>query len=257
MNNYNVWVKNQHDFYMLSLLPEDDLLKIIEAYDNGKDAVFINGIERILTGLKEIKVFSYDEPVETWPEFINSQEARKYYLHSRSNHVFVGPLGLALKGSDLTKKYFNNDYGWKEKPESENIFMLKKHYIHLDRISALKELKSANYDFKKLVRICEEINLAYNLDSIYAVGQLLRALIDHVAPIFGYNTFKEVANNYSGQQSFKKGMQSLENSMRNIADSFLHTPIRGKEVLPTANQVEFMGPIDQLLAEIIRLTNVP
>lgn len=81
--------------------------------------------------------------------------------------------------------------------------MLKKHYINYERIDQLKELKSLDFDFKKLIRICEEINIAHNLDCFYAVGNLLRSMLDHVAPILGHSTFKEVANNYAGSKSFK------------------------------------------------------
>jgi hypothetical protein len=71
----------------------------------------------------------------------------------------------------------------------------------------------------------------------------------------GHKTFKEVANNYSGNKSFKDAMQNLENFLRKISDGFLHLTIRKSEVLPTVNQVEFIAPFDLLLSEIIRVTN--
>lgn len=255
MNYYNIYIENFNDTYTLLKTPEDDLQKIVEAYDNGADSVFINGIKQVLTGLKEIRVFTFDAPWETLNEFINSEEARKHHIFSRvTGYIAQGVPALESKGTDLTKQYFNKDFGWKKKHESDNIFMLKKHYISLERIEQLQGLTSSNFDFKKLVRICEEINICYNLDCFYAVGNLLRSLIDHVAPVLGHNTFKEVANNYSGSKSFKEAIQHLENSMRKISDSYLHLPIRKSEVLPTTNQIDFMAPTDLLLAEIIRVT---
>ena len=82
---------------------------------------------------------------------------------------------------------------------------------------------------------------------------ILRAIIDHVPPIFGVNTFQEVGNNYKGTKSFKKGMDRLNNSLRNIADSHLHIQIRNKEDLPTFNQVNFVADLDLLLSEIVRV----
>ena len=133
--------------------------------------------------------------------------------------------------------------------------ILEKNYINSIRIEQIKVLKNDKYDFKKMVRICEEINICYNLGCTYAVGNLLRTLIDHISPIFGHKSIAEVVNNYSKKGSFKEAMQHLENSLRNISNLFLHTPIKKNEVLPTENQVEFMAPIDLLLAEIIVIIN--
>ena len=82
---------------------------------------------------------------------------------------------------------------------------------------------------------------------------LTRALLDHIPPIFGVNTFAEVANSYKSSRSFKESMLHLNNSCRKIADAHLHVPIRKKEVLPSKTQVNFTNDVDVLLAEIVRL----
>ena len=55
--------------------------------------------------------------------------------------------------------------------------------------------------------------------------------LDHIPPLFGFNSFNEVANNYGGK-SFRGNMQHLQNSLRNIADNHLHSHIRKNEILP-------------------------
>jgi hypothetical protein len=85
-----------------------------------------------------------------------------------------------------------------------------------------------------------------------STAMLIRAIIDHVPPIFEKNSFTEVVNNYGGK-SFKDSMKNLENSSRKIADAYLHTQIRNKEVLPNSNQVDFSNDLDVLLAEIFRI----
>ncbi len=82
---------------------------------------------------------------------------------------------------------------------------------------------------------------------------LVRAIVDHVPPIFGQKSFKEVANNYQGSSSFKKSMLHLDQSLRNVADAHLHTHIRQRESLPSQTQVYFAQDLDVLLAEILRL----
>lgn len=126
-------------------------------------------------------------------------------------------------------------------------------YINNDRLAELKGVSSSQFDLAKLVRICEELNNSLKTESLIAVGLLVRALIDHVPPLFGCRTFKEVCGNYNGGKSFKKSVENLERSSRNIADRLIHGVIRKKESLPTITQVDFSNDIDVLLEEIVRI----
>ena len=65
---------------------------------------------------------------------------------------------------------------------------------------------------------------------------LVRAIIDHVPPVFGKKNFNEVANQYGGK-SFKEMMQHLQLSLRALADECLHAQIRSSESLPTETQI--------------------
>ena len=126
-------------------------------------------------------------------------------------------------------------------------------FIDPNRVEELKALHSTKFDFSKLIRLCEELNAAFASGSYFAVAILGRALVDHVPSIFGQRTFGEVANNYAGAKSFKGSMQTLDRSLRNIADQHLHSPIRSSETLPNARQVDFGNDLDVLLSEIVRL----
>ena len=86
-----------------------------------------------------------------------------------------------------------------------------------------------------------------------ATAMLLRTILNHVPPVLGFGTFKEVANNYGGGKSFGASMQNLERSLRNIADMHLHSPIRPQEDVPSATQVDFSADLDVLLGEVIRV----
>jgi hypothetical protein len=125
-------------------------------------------------------------------------------------------------------------------------------YVESGRIDELKALDGSKFDLTKLVRLCEELNTCYANESYLAVTMLTRAVLDHVPPIFGYKTFAEVANNFGGK-SLRKSLQNLQNSSRNISDTYLHLPIRNKESLPNRTQVDSSNDIDVLLAEIIRI----
>lgn len=131
-------------------------------------------------------------------------------------------------------------------------------FVNPHRIKEIQELTKVKYDTAKLSSLLLELNRAYATGSYLSCIFLLRAVLDHVPPIFGCSTFQEVANNYSGcGKSFKDAMQHLQNSVRKIADSYLHMPIRASESLPNREQVEFRSPIDLMLGEIVRTMRAP
>jgi hypothetical protein len=127
------------------------------------------------------------------------------------------------------------------------------HYIHSSRIDDLRNLKQDSYDMSRLIRMCEELNVCYANQAWLATGMIVRALLDHVPPIFDKQSFAEVADDHSAGKSFRQRMRHLENSSRKIADSFLHTRIRKHESLPTQAQVNLKNDLDALLQEVVRI----
>jgi len=126
-------------------------------------------------------------------------------------------------------------------------------FISLQRIYDLEALNSS-FDLKKLIAMTKELNTAHKNEMYFTVGNLLRAIMDHIPPLFNCNSFKEIYNNYSGTKSFKDAMAGLDLQMRKISDSYLHTQIRTSEILPTAQQVDVKPSFDLLLSEIIRVS---
>jgi len=126
-----------------------------------------------------------------------------------------------------------------------------------ERLGELRKLTSTEFDFQKLIRLCEELNSAYNDGLFFATAMVTRGVVDHVPPLFGKSSFAEVANNYSGGgKSFKETMLHLENAARKIGDGHLHMPIRKSETLPTAQQVCFASELDVLLSELSEIVRI-
>jgi|GEM_PF-1366625 hypothetical protein len=125
-------------------------------------------------------------------------------------------------------------------------------YVDPGRLNQLCAIKSERFDLIKLIRLCEELNMSYKNESYFSAAMLVRAILDHVPPIFECRDFEQVASNYGGG-SFKKSMQQLNNSSRNIADRHLHSQIRKKENLPLHTQVYFANDLDVLLEEIVTI----
>src|SRR6516165_8766454 len=126
-------------------------------------------------------------------------------------------------------------------------------FIAESRLAELRRLRSSQFDFRRLVRFCEELTTTYSEECYLATAVLSRALLDHVPPVFGKSTFSEVANNYGGTRSFREAIRFLESAARKVADAHLHVLIRKNETLPTQQQVNFAAPLDVLLAEIVRI----
>jgi hypothetical protein len=124
-------------------------------------------------------------------------------------------------------------------------------YVSKSRISELRQIRSDEFDLRRLIKLCEELNKCFGANSFCATAALLRAVIDHVPPIFGVTTFAEVANNIGGK-SDKKSLLRLQTACRDISDAVLHQQIRRREILPTAIRVDFKNELDVLLGEIIR-----
>jgi hypothetical protein len=120
------------------------------------------------------------------------------------------------------------------------------------RLDELRALRSSRFDFRKLIRLCEEINTAYGEGCYFATAMLTRGLLDHVPPIFDKTSFDEVCSQYGGK-SFKEAMQHLQNASRSVADGHLHQQMRKSETVPTAQQVNCGQQLDVLLAEIVRI----
>ncbi len=127
-------------------------------------------------------------------------------------------------------------------------------FIADGRIDELRKLSSQDFDFQKLIRLCEELNSSYDNGNLFATAMLTRGILDHVPPLLGHQTFLQVANNYGGGgRSFREHMQHLEGSARKVSDGHLHMPIRKSESLPEPQQVWCGQELDALLGEIVRI----
>lgn len=128
-------------------------------------------------------------------------------------------------------------------------------YVSCKRIEQLLSIEDSDYDMTKLIQLCSELNFAYKNRCHLSIAMILRTIINHIPPVFGFSSFQQVVSNYSGGKSFKHLMDRLDGALRKIADNHLHKPISKKEILPEFTQVDFKAEIDCLLAEIIKISH--
>ncbi|MET7477623.1 hypothetical protein ABZT17_25095 [Streptomyces sp. NPDC005648] len=68
-------------------------------------------------------------------------------------------------------------------------------YVKESLIKELEDKQStAQWDLTKLIRLVRELNSNFAAENPYACHGLLRAILDHVAPVFGQKTFEQVAS---------------------------------------------------------------
>lgn len=130
--------------------------------------------------------------------------------------------------------------------------VIKHPYVSPARIGELETTPSANWDTTRLVRLLQELNTAHGHGLHMATAMLVRAIMDHVPPIFGHQKFIQLVSHFPQANSSGKNLKHLQDSMRNIADSHLHSVITKSEVLPYETQVDFRQDLDVLLQEVVR-----
>lgn len=127
-------------------------------------------------------------------------------------------------------------------------------YISLTRIADLKSLKNKDFDCTRLICLCEELNSCASAGNANAAIMLVRTILDHISPVFGFDSFRQVAANYAGSgRSFKNSADRLDRHARLVADRFLHQTIRDKEIVPTMHEVNFGPEIESMIAEVYRI----
>jgi hypothetical protein len=117
-------------------------------------------------------------------------------------------------------------------------------------IADLNKTKSSQFDSTKLTGYCKEINSSFYHGNVVACLLLMRTVLNHVPPIFGYKSFAEATAN-SGK-SLRENLEFLENGVRRLADMYAHQPITKTEQYPTKSQVElYRAQLEVLLHEVL------
>lgn len=192
--------------------------------------------------------------IEHPPSTTGSRDKFEFYKIRYRGNFTEGIKFLETILENVLEIKYKNDHG---ENSNNNVILERKmnEYVDKTRIQELELIKDDNYDLSKLIKLCKELNHANHKDCFYSIALLVRSIIDHIPPIFEVSNFNMVANNYSGSKSFKKSMEHLNKSLRNIADLHLHSPISNRETLPNETQVNFRNDLDLLLAEIIKKIN--
>ena len=122
-------------------------------------------------------------------------------------------------------------------------------YVDKNTLLRLNKIESDNFDLSRLIALCNELDDNYSLGNYHSCAMLLRAIFDHIPPIFDKKSFEDVCAQHGGK-SFKDIMRPLNETAKKIGDDYLHTQISKKVLAVTKTQVSFQANLDTLLNEI-------
>lgn len=194
-------------------------------------------------GLMKDQMDSENRAVEELTEGFRKLDLGIYDGHAFFNFSLLAEMAIEEAIRDL-KRAANSTKIVPQAPLSDDSYVAQK------RLSEIRSLPDDKWDFSKLNQLCVELNAAHKSNSHYATAMLVRAITDHIPPLFDVDTFGQLASQV-GTRSFKETMQHLDKGLRKIADGYLHQHIRRRESLPTQQQANFSAVLDLLLSEVI------
>jgi hypothetical protein len=122
-------------------------------------------------------------------------------------------------------------------------------YVDAQVIAALKSQNGTDrFDRSKLLQLIDELNDNYVRGNGYAAHALLRAILDHIAPLLGSADFTAAVNNYRWNRTDKSYMRKLLD-FKLQADDVLHRQISGKADLLSLDDMPPRAWINRLLQE--------
>ncbi|MEN8253729.1 MAG: hypothetical protein ABFQ62_05140 [Patescibacteria group bacterium] len=223
-------------------------------------------IDQLIEEASKLKNTDYSSPrIEMWkkrtkefvklhydPEYVNILEDAlswgRVIVPGEGPSMHLEAMNRAIEFLDNLKhepKISNNKIDSSENGE----------FLDKNTLLELKSIKSEKFDTKKLLKFCEELNDSYSRENYLSCTLLIRAVLNHIPPIFGHTSFSQVVA-HSGK-SIKKVLSQLGQSSRPIADLHTHILIRKKEQLPSKHQIEPYKPsFEILIQEIINTLSI-
>jgi hypothetical protein len=100
-------------------------------------------------------------------------------------------------------------------------------------VARVASFSGQSFNLAKLTRFTVELNENYSRGNYLSCALLIRAIINHVPPLFGQRTFNQVVAGAS--RSVKSILAQLEEGARDIGDLHTHEIVDGYSSPPTKN----------------------
>jgi len=121
-------------------------------------------------------------------------------------------------------------------------------YVDPRIIGMIKAGEGGRWDYTKLLGLLQELEDNYRDGNGYAAHALLRAVLDHVPPLFAQPNFTGVVNNHSWGRTDRSYVKRLA-AFRDQADDALHRPINRSPDLLTVEDMPTREAVNSFLRE--------
>lgn len=97
--------------------------------------------------------------------------------------------------------------------------------------SLIQKLKAKNdgFNYIKLISLINELNFNYANFKPYSCLNLVRSIMDHIPPLFGFNNFEEMVSNYKWPTKTDHDYMESLVSQKLVSHDSLHRPISKSE----------------------------
>jgi hypothetical protein len=127
-------------------------------------------------------------------------------------------------------------------------------YVLSETINRLRELQTGliaeRYRPDKLIQLLEELDGCFRLKYAFASHALLRAVMDHVPPVFGCKSFDQVASNLSCSATDKKYLRVLL-TFKNQADDVMHRMIGRRPNVLSLDDMPPRAAVNALIGMVV------
>ena len=208
----------------------------------------------------EIEKFNLQTKIDIfnqyWERQIITRDSKAIYAGRKiPNHKYYGATASFITGVAeqlneflyLIDKVVAQNKGKRQKVRNEDVGRTA--YINKNTLLRLNKIESDSFDLSRLIALCNELDDNYSLKNYYSCAMLLRAILDHIPPIFDKKNFNDVCAQHGGK-SFKDIMKPLNETAKKIGDDYLHTQISKKVLVVSKTQVSFQANLDTLLNEV-------
>lgn len=227
--------------WFIQVLP--DLLSYEPAISTGSGVTFADGsweLDITRSVLKFRGVTTVDEYVDKTCEVVEAnaiQFAPPNFLEVKARNIVVGvsrPADALAQVQDAAERG---------------------PYIDLVLLDELEEAgQKSTWKHHKLLALCRELNDNYTAGNPYACAALIRAVLDHIPPVFGHKDFKQVAaqHTFAVKRTDKAHAQRLA-AFKDIADDVMHRPISANVPVIGMNDLPEPARLNAVLQELLSI----
>ncbi|GAB3159749.1 hypothetical protein GCM10027290_65100 [Micromonospora sonneratiae] len=129
-------------------------------------------------------------------------------------------------------------------------------YLNPKVLDQLRDIECAVWDSSKLIALVDELDTCVRTGCVFAAHAVLRALLDHVLPLFGQKTFAGVVSSHPWGKTDGRYLNRLS-SFRNQGDDALHRQISKRPDLLMIDDLPEGAAVNTLLQACVTQLKKP